>query len=209
MHPDALWLGGPGGDSRCTANHAGYAGRSAHDTLALRLCWGSSHRCGQITMDLPGEPADVSGGRIRVSRQCSASAKHLWHHMPRDRGAHVRSGLGGAWRRQPMHGQPRWVRGRVRTRHAGSAGIPPTSSGQFAAPRPTEDGMIPAVLQPLGMLVKRRIGKIRSPHDDRRRRNLSHGGWGLRGASIFTGGVCRQAENYQRRVCETGRLPQV
>ena len=154
MHPDALWLGGPGGDSRCTANHAGYVGRSAHDTLALRLCWGSSHRCGQITMDLPGEPADVSGGRIRVSRQCSASAKHLWHHMPRDRGAHVRSGLGGAWRRQPMHGQPRWVRGRVRTRHAGSAGIPPTSSGQFAAPRPTEGGMIPAILQPLRVLVE-------------------------------------------------------
>ena len=50
---------------------------------------GGPRRRQRLQTRMVGDAAENVGGRHQVARQCSASAKHLWHHMPRNRVAYA------------------------------------------------------------------------------------------------------------------------
>ena len=108
--------------------------RGVHPTLML-IMMSASCRCAEqlgsprrlpnsapawrssITLNMADYPAEMSGGRATVSRQCSVPAQHLWHPMRREPHAYA---LWPGWARQlqAVHGQPCWVRGEISAGHA-------------------------------------------------------------------------------------------
>jgi hypothetical protein len=139
----------------------------------------ASPRRRSITLNMRDDPAEMSVGRARVSRQFSVPAKNLWHLMPRDRHAYA-LWPGRARRRQPMRGQ---ARGKVVTGHAGLAArtllgiLPPLRAARgTAAHRGRQDSPKQrAALQLLGR------GALKKPPQYKRRhwqntRRLTPGG---------------------------------
>ena len=170
--------------------------RGVHPTLML-IMMSASCRCAEqlgsprrlpnsapawrssITLNMADYPAEMSGGRATVSRQCSVPAQHLWHPMRREPHAYA---LWPGWARQlqAVHGQPCWVRGEISAGHACCAArtplgfLPPSQVVRGTAARqgrqnsPTQPTVLHLLVQSAfkkATVCTAALAKFQIPHD--------------------------------------------